>query len=90
MQSIFWKHNNSKEAQTEPNEAVEENMVVEDPVTTGNKEPEEQEVIYVPAGAESSNYGTNSGSEDDDVQLFDLNWMWLWVIVCMKNTQQYT
>ena len=48
-------------------------MVVEDPVTTGNKEPEEQEVIYVPAGAESSNCGTNSGSEDDDVQLFDLN-----------------
>ena len=40
---------------------------------TGNKEPEEPEIIYVPAGAESSSYGTNSSSEDDDVQLLELN-----------------
>ena len=41
-------------------EAVEENRTVEDPVI--DEQPEEPEVIYIPAGAES---------EDDDIQLLD-------------------
>ena len=50
--------NNSKEVQS--SEAVEENRVVEDPVI--DEQPEEPEIIYIPAGAES---------EDDDIQLLD-------------------
>ena len=49
--------NNSKEVQT--GEVVAD-RIVEDPVT--NKQPEEPEIVYIPAGAES---------EDDDIQLLD-------------------
>ena len=50
--------NNSKEVQT--GEAVEENRAVEDPVI--DEQPEELEIIYIPAGAES---------DEDDAQLLD-------------------
>ena len=49
--------NNSKEVKT--GEVVED-RIVEDPVI--DEQPEEPEIIYIPAGA---------ASEDDDIQLLD-------------------